>query len=365
MDELRVRIHADLETSTMDIDEAASVLDLSPDVVWRYVRAGDLAHIRVQGTEAIEYRILSKDVYDLQTRLHGGAEQSVTPGTTGDGTTPQLLRRIAKAQSQQEQPANGHSPELGPDARPKMTLVRPPAGPTEQAPDTVTFASPTGPLPVSRTPEGSQPAPDSAAPAPIAGGKPDAGLTTAHAATSSSDASGKASESPSPAAAPTSVPPPAANPDPIAQPEADSRPKRPALPPINSIVTVTGSAVHHDPQPAFDQNAAMQMLQSFMESLVAPITAANERLADENTRLLELARMQSQALDKASSERVGLMERLAVLPAEMQKLYERLGTLQAEVHRLEQENQLHAKSSYQKAWGKQSPSWWRRLLGIG
>src|SRR5438445_4938770 len=65
MDELRVRVHADLQTSTISVEEAAAALGQSTDVIWRYVRAGDLAHIRVQGSEAIEYRILAEDVHDL------------------------------------------------------------------------------------------------------------------------------------------------------------------------------------------------------------------------------------------------------------------------------------------------------------
>jgi hypothetical protein len=361
MDELRVRVHEDLQTSTMDIDEVASVLDLSTDVVWRYIRAGDLGHIRVQGTEAIEYRILSKDVHDLQAHLHNSAQQTATPDRSGDSAALQLLKRISDVQPRQEQPLGENPTETDPDARPKMTLVRPPAGPAEQAAETVTFASATGPLTAPRTTEGNQPAPSSQAPSPVLEGGHETGPEAATAVAVSLDAGDPATESPAPAAA-TAVIPPAANPQPAAT--AQPRPKRPALPPINSIVTVTGSAVHRIAQPSLDQGDAMKMLQSFMESLVAPITAANERLADENTRLLELARMQSQALEKASAERDSLMERLAVLPAEMQKLYERLGTLQAEVHRLEQENQSHAKNSYQKAWGKQGPPWWRRLLNM-
>jgi predicted nuclease with TOPRIM domain len=79
--------------------------------------------------------------------------------------------------------------------------------------------------------------------------------------------------------------------------------------------------------------------------------------------LLELARMQSQALEKASAERDVLMERLAILPAEMQKLYERLGSLQAEVSRLEHENLSHRSANQQGAPSERS-SWWRRLFNI-
>ncbi|MGH2389135.1 MAG: hypothetical protein ACRDIE_13105 [Chloroflexota bacterium] len=55
--------------STLSIDEAAAVLAIPAEGVLRYIRTGELPHLRMPGGDAVEVRVLPDDVYALRTRL--------------------------------------------------------------------------------------------------------------------------------------------------------------------------------------------------------------------------------------------------------------------------------------------------------
>jgi hypothetical protein len=354
----------------MSVDEAAAVLGQTSDVVWRYVRSGDLAHIRVQGAEAIEYRILSRDVHDMQAKMRAAADQpSTAPAIDHPPATPPTAR----------QPIGERLAAAVEDAarRPSMTMMRPPTGLLKADAATITHAGAFGiaggsskTVDTPARPESPAAGPSSAtapsaSPAAREAAPPELGVRSFMAGASLAPSLGAPRVESTAETTAAQAPPPAASGDqaPTAEPVA-TPPRRPALPPINSVVTVSGSAVQRIGQPGLTENDALRMFQTLVESLVAPITAANDRLADENTRLLELARMQSQALEKVNAERDVLMERLIGLPAEMGTLYERLGALQAEVHRLEQAGVSRAGGTPQAAIKTAHISWWRRLFGF-
>lgn len=55
--------------STLSIDEAAAVLAIPAEGVLRYIRTGELPHLRMPGGDAVEVRVLPDDVYALRSRL--------------------------------------------------------------------------------------------------------------------------------------------------------------------------------------------------------------------------------------------------------------------------------------------------------
>lgn len=55
--------------ASLSIEEVAASLAISPEGVMRYIRAGDLPHLRVPGSDAIEFRVLPEDVQALRARL--------------------------------------------------------------------------------------------------------------------------------------------------------------------------------------------------------------------------------------------------------------------------------------------------------
>jgi hypothetical protein len=384
MDELRVRMHADLQSSTMSVDEAAAVLGQAPDIIWRYVRSGELAHIRVQGAEAIEYRILSRDVHDLQSKLRAASDQpgSTIAGDRAQAGTPQRRQPIGARLAAVDSASH----------RPSMSMMRPPTGPLKAEAVTITRAGGFG-LPSASSDDQEPAAPEeswaektsdqekpditsansdqpavspsesevrsfmaSATLAPPTGGGTSAATGDATAAEAPSDAQAMSNAATTASSARSEETP--------GKERDAAQTKRPALPPINSVVTVSGTALHREPHPGFSESDALRVFRTLMESLVAPITAANDRLADENSRLLELARMQSQALEKVNSERDALIERLIGLPDEMRTLYERLGALQAEVHRLEQASTSRVSGPPERVVKTPHISWWRRLFGL-
>jgi hypothetical protein len=54
---------------TLSIDEAAALLDLTSEGLMRYIRAGELPHLRVPGGDSVEFRVLPDDVHSLRERL--------------------------------------------------------------------------------------------------------------------------------------------------------------------------------------------------------------------------------------------------------------------------------------------------------
>jgi excisionase family DNA binding protein len=102
MDNSSARIHANVQASTMSVDEAAEKLGSTPETLLRYIRAGDLPHIRLQGAEAVEYRLLPDDVRDLQARMNGQANLHID--TQRDAQEREAAPPIpARPQSSQEQ----------------------------------------------------------------------------------------------------------------------------------------------------------------------------------------------------------------------------------------------------------------------
>jgi hypothetical protein len=55
--------------ASLSVAEAASALRISPEEVLRHIRAGDLPHLRLQGQDGIEFRVLPGDVTALRDRL--------------------------------------------------------------------------------------------------------------------------------------------------------------------------------------------------------------------------------------------------------------------------------------------------------
>ncbi len=63
--------------STLSIEEAAALLEVTTEGLMRFIRAGELPHLRVPGGDTVEFRVLPNDVHDLRARL-------APPGPNGD-----------------------------------------------------------------------------------------------------------------------------------------------------------------------------------------------------------------------------------------------------------------------------------------
>jgi excisionase family DNA binding protein len=61
---------ADVRAYTLSVAEAAERLGKSADTVRRYIRAGDLPALRVQGERLVEYRLRPEDVQSMHARMH-------------------------------------------------------------------------------------------------------------------------------------------------------------------------------------------------------------------------------------------------------------------------------------------------------
>ncbi len=79
---------------TLSVEEAAAALKTPVGDILHYIRAGDLPHMRVQGTHGVEYRLLPEDVHELRSRLHrtdrvadAGAEHGAVNGAAPAGDT--------------------------------------------------------------------------------------------------------------------------------------------------------------------------------------------------------------------------------------------------------------------------------------
>jgi excisionase family DNA binding protein len=55
--------------ATLSVDEAAALLDITTDGLMRYIRAGELPHLRVPDGDTVEFRVLPDDVRELRARL--------------------------------------------------------------------------------------------------------------------------------------------------------------------------------------------------------------------------------------------------------------------------------------------------------
>ena len=80
---------------TLSLEEAAALLDVTTDGLMRYIRAGDLPHLRVPGGDSVEFRVLPDDVHRLRARLSPPSPERETPtgdlglGVGGDADAPQ------------------------------------------------------------------------------------------------------------------------------------------------------------------------------------------------------------------------------------------------------------------------------------
>ncbi|HVA89745.1 MAG TPA: helix-turn-helix domain-containing protein [Chloroflexota bacterium] len=72
----------------LTVDEAAATLEIPPEEVLRHIRAGDLPHLRVQGQDAIEFRVLPEDVLALSERLMPVAIDTSVPSEGNEGRGP-------------------------------------------------------------------------------------------------------------------------------------------------------------------------------------------------------------------------------------------------------------------------------------
>jgi len=75
---------ADVQTSSLTVDQAAEILGKSGDTVRRYIRGGQLPAMRVQGERTVEYRLRTDDVLDLHGRLHAYVGADVGRQTVGE-----------------------------------------------------------------------------------------------------------------------------------------------------------------------------------------------------------------------------------------------------------------------------------------
>jgi len=74
---------ADVQTSSLTVDQTAEILGKSGDTVRRYIRGGQLPAMRVQGERTVEYRLRTDDVLDLHGRLHAYVGADVGRQTVG------------------------------------------------------------------------------------------------------------------------------------------------------------------------------------------------------------------------------------------------------------------------------------------
>jgi len=74
---------ADVQASSLTVDQAAEILGKSGDTVRRYIRGGQLPAMRVQGERTVEYRLRADDVLDLHGRLHAYVGADVGRQTGG------------------------------------------------------------------------------------------------------------------------------------------------------------------------------------------------------------------------------------------------------------------------------------------
>ncbi len=64
---------------TLSIEEAATLLDVTTEGLMRYIRAGELPHLRVPGGDTVEFRVLPDDVQVLRARLSSPGPQPEAP----------------------------------------------------------------------------------------------------------------------------------------------------------------------------------------------------------------------------------------------------------------------------------------------
>jgi excisionase family DNA binding protein len=71
-------------SSTLSLEEAAALLGVTTEGLMRYIRAGELPHLRVPGGDTVEFRVLPTDVHDLRARLASAdPAPEVETGTVG------------------------------------------------------------------------------------------------------------------------------------------------------------------------------------------------------------------------------------------------------------------------------------------
>jgi len=76
--------------TSLSVAEAAAALHIRPEEVLRHIRAGDLPHLRLQGQDGIEFRVLPEDVIALRDRLTPEAEPTVDQhGGNGHASQPE------------------------------------------------------------------------------------------------------------------------------------------------------------------------------------------------------------------------------------------------------------------------------------
>ncbi|MGH2411015.1 MAG: helix-turn-helix domain-containing protein [Chloroflexota bacterium] len=105
--------------TSLSVAEAAAALRISSEEVLRHIRAGDLPHLRLQGQDGIEFRVLLEDVSALRNRLapeaepavdqHGGngqtsrQESETQTPLTAEGFSETLAAALAPLLAQQKQ----------------------------------------------------------------------------------------------------------------------------------------------------------------------------------------------------------------------------------------------------------------------